>query len=99
MEFRIEKRTLALVSAMVLLAPAIFAQTEFRYDALHVHPGPPHLKKGEPGSLFITSSGILFEERYPAGKRPTATTKPAASCLLGSRQTVGRDGNENSSKR
>src|SRR3974390_1968608 len=70
MEFRIEKRTLALVSAVLLWAPAIFAQTEFRYEAWHGHPGPPRLRKGYMGTLFITASGILFEERYPGGKRP-----------------------------
>jgi hypothetical protein len=70
MEFRIEKRTLALVSAVLLWAPAIFGQTEFRYEAWHGHPGPPRLRKGYMGTLFITASGILFEERYPGGKRP-----------------------------
>jgi hypothetical protein len=70
MEFRIEKRTLALVSALLLSAPAILAQTEFRYEAWHGHPGPPRIRKGNMGTLFITSSGILFEERYPSGKRP-----------------------------
>jgi hypothetical protein len=71
MEFRIEKRTLALLSASMLCVPAIFAQTELRYDVWHGHARPPHIKKaGNPGALFITSSGILFEERYPDGKRP-----------------------------
>jgi hypothetical protein len=71
MEFRIEKRTFALLSGIVLWAPAIFAQTEFRYEAWHGHSRPPHIRaSGNPGALFITSSGILFEERYPGGKRP-----------------------------
>jgi len=71
MEFRIEKRTLAFVSALLLWAPAIFAQTEFRYEAWHGHPRPPHIRQsGNPGALFITGSGIVFEERYPSGKRP-----------------------------
>ena len=71
MEFRIEKRTLALVSASMLCAPALLAQTELRYEVWHGHARPPHIKKaGNPGALFITGSGILFEERYPDGKRP-----------------------------
>jgi hypothetical protein len=70
MEFGIKRRTLALVSALLLWAPAIRAQTEFRYEVWHGHPRPPHLKKaGNMGALFITSSGILFEEHYP-DKRP-----------------------------
>jgi hypothetical protein len=71
MEFRIEKRTLALMSALVLWAPAIRAQTEFRYEVWHGHSRPPHIKKaGNMGALFITSSGMLFEEQYAEGKRP-----------------------------
>jgi len=71
MEFRIEKSTLALVSAFLLGAPSILAQTEFRYDVWHGHLRPPHIKKaGNMGTLFLTGAGILFEERYPSGKRP-----------------------------
>jgi hypothetical protein len=71
MEFRIEKATFALLSVFLLWAPPAFAQTEFRYDAWHGHSRPPHLRKaGNMGALFITSSGILFKERYPGGKRP-----------------------------
>ena len=71
MELRIKKRTLAFMSALVIWAPAICAQTEFRYEVWHGHSRPPHVKKaGNMGALFITGSGILFEERYGDGKRP-----------------------------
>jgi hypothetical protein len=71
MEFRIEKRALALLSGLVLLAPAGFAQQEFRYDAWHGHSRPPHIKRaGNMGTLTITDSSVAFEETYKEGKRP-----------------------------
>ena len=71
MEFRIEKRALALLSGLVLLAPAGFAQQEFRYDAWHGHSRPPHIKRaGNMGTLTITDSGVAFEETYKDGKKP-----------------------------
>jgi hypothetical protein len=71
MEFRIEKRALALLSGLALLAPAIFAQEEFRYEAWHGHSRPPHIKKaGNMGALTITGSGISFEETYKDARQP-----------------------------
>ena len=71
MEFRIEKRTGALLIGLALLAPATFAQQEFRYEAWHGHSRPPHLKKaGNMGTLAIAESGISFEETYKDGKKP-----------------------------
>ncbi|MGD0775942.1 MAG: hypothetical protein ABSC05_24255 [Candidatus Solibacter sp.] len=70
MEFRIEKRALALLSGLALLAPASVAQQDLRYDAWHGHSRPPHIRKaGNMGTLTITDSGIAFEERYE-GKKP-----------------------------
>lgn len=71
MEFRIKKRTLAFLSSLVLLAPAVSARQEFRYEAWHGHSRPPHIKKaGNMGKLTITESGVSFEETYKAGKKP-----------------------------
>jgi hypothetical protein len=71
MEFRMEKGTFALVSALLLSAPAAIAQTEFRYDVWYGHSRPPYIKKvGNIGALFITSSGILFQQRNPGVKLP-----------------------------
>lgn len=68
MEFRIEKRTGALLVGLALLSPAMLAQQEFRYQAWHGHAGPPHIKKaGNMGALAITGSGISFEETYKDG--------------------------------
>jgi hypothetical protein len=70
MEFRIEKRTGALLIGLALLAPATFAQQEFRYEAWHGHSRPPHIKKaGNMGALAITESGISFAETYKDGKK------------------------------
>lgn len=74
MALRIEKRTGALVIALALSAPAIFAQ-ELRYDVWHgqsrlVHL-PPHAKKvGQTGTLTVSPTGISFDETYPEGKKP-----------------------------
>jgi len=71
MEFRIEKRAGALLIGLVLLAPASFAQQEFRYEVWHGHSRPPHIKKaGNMGALAITESGISFDETYRDGKKP-----------------------------
>ena len=56
---------------LVLLAPAAFAQQEFRYQAWHGHSRPPHVKKaGNMGTLTITDAGVSFEETYKDGKKP-----------------------------
>ena len=71
MEFRIEKRALARLSVLALLAPAIFAQQEFRYEAWHGHSRPPHIKKaGNMGALAITGSGISFQETNKDARQP-----------------------------
>jgi len=70
MEFRIEKRTGAILIGLALLAPASFAQ-DFRYDAWHGHSGPPLIvKAGNMGTLTITDTGVSFEETYKNGKKP-----------------------------
>ena len=69
MEFRIEKRTGALLIGLALLAPAMFAQ-DLRYDVWHGHSRPPNIRKaGNMGALTITDLGVAFEERYE-GKKP-----------------------------
>ena len=71
MEFRIEKRTGALLIGLALLSPAMFAQQEFRYEAWHGHSVPPLIKKaGNMGTLTITETGVSFEEAYKDGKKP-----------------------------
>jgi hypothetical protein len=70
MEFRIEKRTGALLIGLALLAPAAIAQ-ELRYEVWHGHSRLPNIRKaGNMGSLTITDSGVSFEETYKDGKRP-----------------------------
>ncbi len=70
MEFRVEKRTGALLIGLALLAPATFAQQDLRYDVWHGHSRPPNIRKaGHMGTLTLTDSGIAFEERYE-GKKP-----------------------------
>jgi hypothetical protein len=69
-EFRIEKRTGALLVSLILLAPVSFAQ-DLKYDVWHGHPRPPHIKKaGNMGELTITDAGVSFEETYKNGKKP-----------------------------
>jgi hypothetical protein len=71
MEFRIEKRTRAVLTGLILLTPAVFAQEPLRYEVWHRHSRPPHLKKaGNTGTLTITGSGVSFEETYKDGKAP-----------------------------
>jgi hypothetical protein len=70
MEFRVKKRTGALLISLALLVPASFAQ-DLRYDARHGHSGPPFIKKaGNMGTLTITDAGVTFEETYKNGKKP-----------------------------
>ncbi len=71
MEFRTKTRTLAVLSGLLLLTPACFAEQQFRYDAWHRHSRPPHIKKaGDMGILTITDMGVTFEEAYKEGKKP-----------------------------
>lgn len=74
MEFRIEKRTGAILIGLALLAPAAFAQ-DLRYDVWHGHSRlysmPPHIKKaGALGTLTINNVGVSFEQKYEKGKKP-----------------------------
>jgi hypothetical protein len=70
MEFRIEKRTGAILICLSLLAPASVAQV-LSYDVWHGHSRPPHIKKaGNMGTLTITDAGVSFEETYKNGARP-----------------------------
>ncbi len=70
MEFRIKKRTGAILICLALLAPASFAQS-LSYDVWHGHSRPPHIKKaGNLGKLTITEAGVSFEETYNKGKAP-----------------------------
>jgi hypothetical protein len=71
MELRIERRTLALLSGLALLAPASVAQQDLRYEAWHGHSRPPHIRKaGNMGTLTITDAGVSFEETYKSGEKP-----------------------------
>jgi hypothetical protein len=70
MEFRTEKRTIALITGL-LLSPALFAQQSFQYEAWHGHSRPPHIKKaGGFGMLTISDTGVSFQEIYKDGKTP-----------------------------
>ena len=70
MEFRIEKRTGALLIILFLQAPAAFAQ-DLHYDVWHGHSRPPHIKKaGNMGTLIIADAGVSFEETYKNGRKP-----------------------------
>lgn len=71
MALRIEKRTRALLTGLVLLAPAAYGQEPLRFEVWHGHSRPPHIRKaGNMGALTVSPAGISFEERYQAGKRP-----------------------------
>ena len=70
MEFRAEKPIIACIGSL-LLAPALFAQHSFQYEAWHGHSRPPHIKKaGNLGTLTISDTAVSFEETYPNGKKP-----------------------------
>ena len=70
MEFRAEKRTIALITGL-LLSPALFAQQSFQYEAWHGHSRPPHIKKaGGLGTLTISDTGVSFQETYKDGRTP-----------------------------
>jgi hypothetical protein len=70
MEFRAEKRAIALIAGL-LLSPALFAQQSFQYQAWHGHSRPPHIKKaGSFGTLTINDTGVLFQEKYKDAKAP-----------------------------
>jgi len=71
MEFRVEKRTGALLIGLALLSPAMFAQQEYRYEAWHGHAGLPLIRDaGSMGTLTITDTGVSFEETYKSGREP-----------------------------
>jgi hypothetical protein len=71
MEFRIEKRARAVLTGLILLAPAAFAQETLRYEVWHGHSRPPHVKKaGNRGTLTVADAGVSFEEIYKDGKPP-----------------------------
>lgn len=64
MAFWTETRAGAFLTALLLLAPAGFAQQEFHYEVWHGHSRPPHIRKaGETGVLTISESGISFEAK------------------------------------
>lgn len=70
MALRAEKRVIACIGAL-LMAPALFAQQSFQYEAWHGHSRPPHIRKaGNMSSLTISDAGVSFEEKYPGGKKP-----------------------------
>jgi hypothetical protein len=74
MAFRIETRTLTLLSGLALMATASLAQQELRYEVWRgqsrVAHLPPHIKKiGNMGTLTVTEAGIAFEETGTGGKK------------------------------
>jgi hypothetical protein len=70
MEFRAEKRAIALITGL-LLSPALSAQQSFQYEAWHGHSRPPHIRKaGNLGMLTINDAGVSFQETYKGGKTP-----------------------------
>ncbi len=70
MEFRIEKRTLAILTALILLPPA-FAQPELRYHVRLERSRLLHIgKAGALGTLTLGDVGVSFERTYKDGKPP-----------------------------
>ncbi len=70
MALRAEKRAGAILISL-LLAPALFGQQSFEYEAWHGHSRPPHIRKaGAFGTLTIGDTGVTFREKYPNGKSP-----------------------------
>ena len=54
MEFRIKKTTRAILTGLLLLAPAALGAQEFRYEVWHGHFRPPRIEKaGNVGVLTI----------------------------------------------
>ncbi len=71
MALRIEKRTRAFLTGLILLAPMLHGQESLRYEVWHEHSRPPYLKKaGNRGVLTISETGVSFEESYREGKTP-----------------------------
>lgn len=69
MEFRIETRTLALLT-IALTASSLFGE-EFQYEVRHRVSRPPHFTKtAEHGWLAITESEVGFQELSKAGTKP-----------------------------
>jgi len=59
----------------LLLAPALFGQQNFQYEAWHAHSRldslPPHIRKaGVFGTLTINDTGISFEQNRGKQKKP-----------------------------
>lgn len=70
MAFRTEKRVIAIIAGVVL-SSVLSAQQSLQYEAWHVHPRPPHIKRSDgPGTLTITDAGIAFQETYQENKTP-----------------------------
>src|SRR3974377_1515190 len=66
--FRTQKIAIASIGVL-LLAPVLFAQQNFQYEAWHGHSRPPHIKKaGGFGNLTIDDHGVSFEEKYKDNK-------------------------------
>ncbi|MGD0498644.1 MAG: hypothetical protein ABSC23_09445 [Bryobacteraceae bacterium] len=64
MAFFAEKRAGAFLTGLLLLAPAGFAQREFRYDVWHGHAGVLRSRSaGEFGKLTLTETGVSFEAK------------------------------------
>lgn len=66
MEFRIEKRIIAVLGGL-LMSSALLAQSSFQYQARRQQSRPPHIKAGAIGTLTIDNLGISFQEKN--GKR------------------------------
>jgi hypothetical protein len=60
MEFRVEKRAIALIT-ILLLSPTLFAQRLYQYEAR---------KGGDRGILTINETEISFQETHKRGKAP-----------------------------
>ncbi|HEV3332353.1 MAG TPA: hypothetical protein VG096_15290 [Bryobacteraceae bacterium] len=70
MEFRIEKRTFAILTGLLFAVPAGFTQEQIQYEAWHGHSRPPHVKRaGNLGALTISLSGVSFTETYKDGEK------------------------------
>ena len=71
MEFRFEKAARAVLTGLLLLAPAALGAQEFRYEVWHPHYRPPGIRKaGAMGTLTISETGVTFAEQYKPGKAP-----------------------------